>query len=192
MTWIFVSPWDARHGIGTALLDAAVQALLRRGLRKTGQRFSCGQRVEHALALAGRIQAAGAAVVDESDLARSKAGRHSIPAGGHQLLNLVTSIFAVRRGTESELACPETFDAPDAKDALAGIMALVADPVASDVLFDERNRSIGSKLAAERERADTVVAVTRDSAVRGERQARDCASCDAQGRVAPTSRSSWP
>ena len=31
VTWIFVSPWDTRHGIGTELLDAAVQALLQRG-----------------------------------------------------------------------------------------------------------------------------------------------------------------
>jgi GNAT superfamily N-acetyltransferase len=34
VTWIFVAPFHARYGVGTALLDAAVQALLRFGHAK--------------------------------------------------------------------------------------------------------------------------------------------------------------
>jgi GNAT superfamily N-acetyltransferase len=42
VTWIFVSPWYARHGIGTALLDAAVQALLLRGYDRLASGFLVG------------------------------------------------------------------------------------------------------------------------------------------------------
>ena len=42
LTWIFVSPWFARHGIGTALLDAAVQVLLRLGYKELVSSFLIG------------------------------------------------------------------------------------------------------------------------------------------------------
>ncbi len=42
VTWVFVSPWDTRHGIGTALLDAAVQALLQRGYDRLASGFLIG------------------------------------------------------------------------------------------------------------------------------------------------------
>jgi len=35
LTWVFVSPWFARQGLGTALLDEAVRALIRRGIRNS-------------------------------------------------------------------------------------------------------------------------------------------------------------
>ena len=42
LTWIFVSPWFARHGIGTALLNAAVQVLLRLGCKELVSSFLIG------------------------------------------------------------------------------------------------------------------------------------------------------
>jgi len=42
LTWIFVSPQDARYGIGMALLDMAVQALLRLGHTKLASTFLLG------------------------------------------------------------------------------------------------------------------------------------------------------
>jgi GNAT superfamily N-acetyltransferase len=42
LTWIFVGPRFARHGIGTALLDTAVQALLRLGHGKLASTFLVG------------------------------------------------------------------------------------------------------------------------------------------------------
>jgi len=42
IAWIFVSPWDVRHGIGTALLDAAVQALLQLGYARLASGFLVG------------------------------------------------------------------------------------------------------------------------------------------------------
>jgi hypothetical protein len=51
LTWIFVGPWFAGYGIGSALLAHAAEGL---GI---GQLVHPGQRVEHALALAQRLRA---------------------------------------------------------------------------------------------------------------------------------------
>ena len=42
LTWIFVGPFHARHGIGTALLAATVQALLRLGYARLASTFLIG------------------------------------------------------------------------------------------------------------------------------------------------------
>ena len=42
LTWIFVSPWQAGYGVGMALLDAAVQALIRLGYRELASTFLLG------------------------------------------------------------------------------------------------------------------------------------------------------
>lgn len=42
VTWIFVGPWHTRHGIGTELLDAAVQSLLQRGFARLASGFLVG------------------------------------------------------------------------------------------------------------------------------------------------------
>lgn len=42
LTWIFVSPWIARFGIGTALLGHSVNALLARGYRQLASTFWLG------------------------------------------------------------------------------------------------------------------------------------------------------
>lgn len=42
LTWIFVGPWHARLGVGTALLDAAVQALLGLGYSQLASTFLVG------------------------------------------------------------------------------------------------------------------------------------------------------
>jgi GNAT superfamily N-acetyltransferase len=42
VTWIFVSPWSAGHGIGTALLGAAVNALRQLGYQQLASTFMLG------------------------------------------------------------------------------------------------------------------------------------------------------
>jgi GNAT superfamily N-acetyltransferase len=42
LTWIFVSPWFARSGVGTALLDAAVRGLVRLGYTELASTFLLG------------------------------------------------------------------------------------------------------------------------------------------------------
>lgn len=42
LTWIFTNYWNARHGIGTALLDCAVNALLELGYLELGSTFLLG------------------------------------------------------------------------------------------------------------------------------------------------------
>ena len=42
LTWIFVSPVDARQGVGTALLDVAVRALLRLEYTELASTFLLG------------------------------------------------------------------------------------------------------------------------------------------------------
>ena len=42
LTWIFVSPWHARRGVGMALLDAAVQGLTRLGYSQLASTFLLG------------------------------------------------------------------------------------------------------------------------------------------------------
>jgi hypothetical protein len=42
LTWIFVGPWHARLGVGTALLDAAVQAMLPLGYCQLASTFLLG------------------------------------------------------------------------------------------------------------------------------------------------------
>jgi GNAT superfamily N-acetyltransferase len=42
LTWIFVAPFFARHGIGMALLDTTVQALLRLGYKELASTFLLG------------------------------------------------------------------------------------------------------------------------------------------------------
>jgi hypothetical protein len=42
LTWVFVSPWFARHGVGTALLDEAVRALMRLGYSELASTFLLG------------------------------------------------------------------------------------------------------------------------------------------------------
>ncbi len=42
VAWVFVSPWDTRQGIGTALLDAAVQALMQDGYARLASGFLIG------------------------------------------------------------------------------------------------------------------------------------------------------
>ena len=68
LTWIFVGPFQARQGIGTALLGAAARALLRLGLRAWPARFSSatnracsgtGKPVSHSWSSPGRYGACG-------------------------------------------------------------------------------------------------------------------------------------
>ena len=42
LTWIFVSHWHARHGVGSALLDGAVKALLQLGYKELVSTFLMG------------------------------------------------------------------------------------------------------------------------------------------------------
>ncbi len=42
LTWIFVSPVDARQGVGTALLDVAIRALLRLEYTELASTFLLG------------------------------------------------------------------------------------------------------------------------------------------------------
>jgi hypothetical protein len=42
LTWIFVSPWDAGHGIGSALLDASIRQLLAHRYRELASTFLLG------------------------------------------------------------------------------------------------------------------------------------------------------
>jgi GNAT superfamily N-acetyltransferase len=42
LTWIFVSPWDSGHGIGSALLAAATARLLDHGYRELASTFLLG------------------------------------------------------------------------------------------------------------------------------------------------------
>jgi len=42
LTWAFVSPWFARQSVGTALLDAAVHALMRVGYTELASPFLRG------------------------------------------------------------------------------------------------------------------------------------------------------
>lgn len=42
LTWVFVSPWEMRRGIGTALLAASAAELLRRGYRRLASTFLLG------------------------------------------------------------------------------------------------------------------------------------------------------
>ena len=42
LTWLFVSPWFARRGVGTALLDAAVQTLVRLEYSELSSTFLLG------------------------------------------------------------------------------------------------------------------------------------------------------
>jgi len=42
LTWVFVSPWFARQGVGTSLLDVAVRALIRLGYEELGGTFLLG------------------------------------------------------------------------------------------------------------------------------------------------------
>ena len=39
LTWVFVHPWEARHGIGTALLAASVAALREMGFEQLASTF---------------------------------------------------------------------------------------------------------------------------------------------------------
>jgi hypothetical protein len=39
LTWVFVSPWEARHGIGTALLDASLRVLRDMGFTALASTF---------------------------------------------------------------------------------------------------------------------------------------------------------
>src|SRR5581483_11900941 len=43
LTWIFVGPWHARHGVGSALLDAAVGSLWDLGYRHLVSSFLLGK-----------------------------------------------------------------------------------------------------------------------------------------------------
>jgi hypothetical protein len=42
LTWVFVSPWQARHGMGSALLAASVHALLELGYVRLASTFLLG------------------------------------------------------------------------------------------------------------------------------------------------------
>lgn len=42
LTWVFVGPWHARFGVGTALLDAAVRALIQLGYWQLASTFLLG------------------------------------------------------------------------------------------------------------------------------------------------------
>ena len=42
LTWVMVSPWFARQGVGTALLDAAIRALVGQGYSELASTFLLG------------------------------------------------------------------------------------------------------------------------------------------------------
>ena len=77
LTWIFVHPFAAGQGAGTALLHAATRRAARPRLHRIGQHVPSRQRVEHALALAQRLPAGGVAVVAPAAVVTAR--RHGRP-----------------------------------------------------------------------------------------------------------------
>ena len=67
LTWIFVGPGSAGHGIGSALLAHASTQPARAGLHRADQLVHPGEYLEHALALAQRLRALTLRGLDTED-----------------------------------------------------------------------------------------------------------------------------